>query len=92
MTLLAPGFLWLALLVPAALWFRRRRGAPAVLFAPGIAALPKSWRVRLGVPPLPVRAASPMLVQHHPSGNSGRSLVSGALGSLYLLCQFFHFS
>ncbi len=44
MTLLAPGFLLLALFVPLALWVRRR---PAVLFAPDVAGLPRSWRVRL---------------------------------------------
>ena len=44
MTLLAPGFLLLALLVPLALWARRR---PAVPFAPPVAGLPGSWRVRL---------------------------------------------
>ena len=45
--LLHPWFLLLALLVPLAIWLRRRRGTPAVLFAPGTAELPRSWRVRL---------------------------------------------
>ena len=42
-----PWFLLLALLVPVALWLRRRRGAPTVLFASGAEGLPRSWRVRL---------------------------------------------
>lgn len=35
LTLLDPWMLLLALLVPPALWVRRRRGSPAVLFGPG---------------------------------------------------------
>jgi Ca-activated chloride channel family protein len=49
LTLLHPWLLLLALLVPAALWLKLRRGAPAILFAPGrlLDAVPRSWRVRL---------------------------------------------
>ena len=49
MSLAAPWFLLLALMVPLGLWVRRRRGAPALRFAPGafLHGLPKSWRVRL---------------------------------------------
>ena len=46
-SLLAPGFLLLALLVPVGLLLGRRHGAPAVLFAPGAGGLPRTWRVRL---------------------------------------------
>jgi Ca-activated chloride channel family protein len=48
-TLQHPWWLLLALLVPLALWLRRHRGAPAVLFAPGafLERLAGSWRVRL---------------------------------------------
>jgi len=42
-----PWLLLLALLVPAALLWRRRRGAPGVLFAPGGDGLPRSLRQRL---------------------------------------------
>ena len=42
-----PWFLLLALLVPIALWRRRRRRAPTVLFAPAVQGLPRTWRVRL---------------------------------------------
>jgi len=49
LTLLHPWLLLLALLVPAALWLKLRRGAPSILFAPGrlLDAIPRSWRVRL---------------------------------------------
>ena len=57
LSLVDPWMLALALLVPAALWLRRRGGAPAVAFAPSpllrsgpLAAtrsLPRSWRARL---------------------------------------------
>ena len=47
MTLLQPWFLLLALAVPVALLVRRRRGAPAVRFAPPVDGLPRTWRVRL---------------------------------------------
>ena len=49
--LLHPWMLLLALLVPAALWLRGRRGTPAVSFAPRplivAPSLPRSWRMRL---------------------------------------------
>jgi Ca-activated chloride channel homolog len=47
--LLDPWLLLLALLVPAALWIRRRRGEPALRFAPAplLEGLPKTWRTRL---------------------------------------------
>ncbi|MHC4471635.1 MAG: VWA domain-containing protein [Planctomycetota bacterium] len=49
LTLTAPWLLLMALLVPLVLLSRRRRGSPAVLFAPGGfgRSLPRSWRVRL---------------------------------------------
>lgn len=51
MILLDPWLLALALLVPVALWRRRRAAAvpfaPGTLLAPGPPHLPKSWRVRL---------------------------------------------
>jgi Ca-activated chloride channel homolog len=49
MTFLDPWLLLLALLIPAAIWVRRRRGEPAVRFGPAplLSGLPKSWRVRL---------------------------------------------
>lgn len=54
LTFASPWFLVLALLVPAALAVRRRRGDPVVSFAPGEflrtpdgARLPATWRVRL---------------------------------------------
>jgi Ca-activated chloride channel family protein len=49
LTLLHPWLLLLALLVPTALWLNLRRGAPAILFAPGqlLGTIPRSWRVRL---------------------------------------------
>ncbi len=50
LALLDPWLLLLALLVPAGLWVRRRRGAPALRFAPRFIAdpgLPRSWRVRI---------------------------------------------
>jgi Ca-activated chloride channel family protein len=48
--LLDPALLLLALLVPLLLWLRRRRGAPAVRFAPGLLldpGLPRSLRQRV---------------------------------------------
>ncbi len=50
---LAPGYLWLLLLLPLAFWWRRTRGAPAVLFAPApfLAGAPRSWRLRLAALP-----------------------------------------
>lgn len=47
--LATPGLLLLALLVPAALWFRVRRGRPAATFAPAafLDGLPGTWRTRL---------------------------------------------
>jgi len=50
LTLIEPGYLWLALLVAAALFLRSRTGAPAASFAPGAfltPPLPRTWRVRL---------------------------------------------
>lgn len=64
MTLLHPWLLLLALLVPAALWWRHRRGAPTVPFAPGPLAreLPRTWRVRLLPAPRVLEAAGLLLV------------------------------
>jgi Ca-activated chloride channel homolog len=42
-----PWLLLLALLVPAALLWRRLRGAPSVTFAPGPEGLPRTWRTLL---------------------------------------------
>ncbi len=49
LALVDPLLLALALLLPAALWLRRRRGEPTVRFAPAplTDGLPRSWRVRL---------------------------------------------
>lgn len=63
MILLDPWLLLVALLVPAALWLRRRASEPAVPFAPGALLapgpppFPVSWRVRL----LPVPRALQLL-------------------------------
>ncbi|TAH34436.1 MAG: VWA domain-containing protein [Planctomycetota bacterium] len=54
LTLRDPWMLSCALLLPLALWLRRRRGAPAVRFAPAafVQDLPRTWRVRmLPLPP-----------------------------------------
>jgi Ca-activated chloride channel family protein len=61
-TLLAPGLVFLLLLVPAAILWRRRRGMPSVLFAPGADGLPRSWRVRLLFLPRLVQVAGLVLV------------------------------
>jgi len=49
LTLLDPGLLWFALLIPALLWWRRRGGERSVLFAPAWLwtgeKMPRSWRV-----------------------------------------------
>ncbi|MEE8107181.1 MAG: VWA domain-containing protein [Planctomycetota bacterium] len=50
LSLLEPVYLWLGVLVAAALLLRRRAGAASVSFAPGTflePALPRTWRVRL---------------------------------------------
>ncbi len=51
---LDPWMLWLALLIPAVLWWRRWRGSAAIHFAPGEflkEGLPRSWRMRcLAIP------------------------------------------
>jgi len=56
LSLMDPAMLWWMLLLPAALWLRRRRGAPALTFAPApllqttpaaTAPLQRSWRQRL---------------------------------------------
>jgi Ca-activated chloride channel family protein len=48
-TLAEPRLLWLALLIPLALWLRRRRGEPALRFGPAplLEGVPRSWRARL---------------------------------------------
>ncbi len=74
LALLDPWLLLLILLVPAMLWFRRRRGSPAVLFAPGefldkdpdqeMAPLKsfRSWRSRLHRLPRALQVAALLLV------------------------------
>jgi len=53
LSLAHPWLLLLALLVPVAVAWRRRRATPAVLFAPGALAegLPRTWRTRLAFLP-----------------------------------------
>jgi Ca-activated chloride channel family protein len=65
LTFLAPWMLALVLLVPAALWLRRRAGAPSVTFAAASFALGRedappsaSWRVRLRALPAALQAAA----------------------------------
>ncbi|MHC4953548.1 MAG: VWA domain-containing protein [Planctomycetota bacterium] len=62
-TLANPWLLLLALLVPLAYWIRRRRGAPAVTFAPApfTRGLPRSWRVRILPLPVVLRIAGLLL-------------------------------
>ena len=64
LTLLDPGFLMLAVLVPLALWARRRRGAPAISFAPAAFSdtLPRSWRVRMLPVPRALQVAGLLLI------------------------------
>jgi Ca-activated chloride channel family protein len=66
---LDPAFLLLALLVPAVLWFRRRRGPSAVLFAPAAFVAsgfgeraPRSLRARLAALPVALEIAGLLLV------------------------------
>jgi len=61
-SLLAPGFLLLALLIPLGLLARRRRGASTVLFAPGADDLPRTWRVRAAPLPGLLQVAGLLLV------------------------------
>jgi Ca-activated chloride channel family protein len=61
-TLVAPGLVLLLLLVPGALLWRGRRGSPVVLFAPGAAGLPRSWRARLAFVPRLLQVGGLVLV------------------------------
>ena len=59
-----PSFLWLALLIPAAVWFRRRRAPPMLLFAPFafLADVPRSARQWLQPMPAILRTVALLLV------------------------------